>query len=183
MAKGGKKSRSPAKKAKQDGDSEENAKKVRSSSKSPKPENGPTVDDTTKDAKKRSSSKPPSNATHTDTSAASEENLKVAVRVRCFNKREIDMNAKPIIEMNDGQTVILNPAEPKQEGKVPSKLSTSDRPTRTCAIFRNSRSTIAIGLSTGASNGRTDTGNLILHTRMAKNTAIRIEFSRLADAN
>uniref|UniRef100_A0A914W862 Kinesin-like protein 6 n=1 Tax=Plectus sambesii TaxID=2011161 RepID=A0A914W862_9BILA len=94
MAKGGKKSRSPSKKPKQ---------------------NGGGVDETAKKTTV-SSSKPLTNGTtHSDSGA--EENLKVAVRVRSFNKRELDMNAKPIIEMSAGQTVIRNPAEPAEDGK------------------------------------------------------------------
>ncbi len=40
-----------------------------------------------------------------------EENLKVAVRVRPFNKREKDRKAKMIIEMNGATTKIQNPAD------------------------------------------------------------------------
>ncbi len=39
------------------------------------------------------------------------ENLKVAVRVRPFNKREKDSKAKMIIEMNGATTRIQNPAD------------------------------------------------------------------------
>ena len=38
-----------------------------------------------------------------------EENVKVAVRVRPFNQRERDANAKLIVEMNDNQTILTNP--------------------------------------------------------------------------
>ena len=40
------------------------------------------------------------------------DNLKVAVRVRPFNKREIERDAKPVISMNKTtqQTTITNPA-------------------------------------------------------------------------
>ena len=40
---------------------------------------------------------------------AEEENVKVAVRVRPFNKREIGRNAKMIIEMNGNSTTITDP--------------------------------------------------------------------------
>ena len=40
---------------------------------------------------------------------AEEENVKVAVRVRPFNKREVGRNAKLIIGMNGKTTTIINP--------------------------------------------------------------------------
>ena len=43
--------------------------------------------------------------------------VKVAVRVRPFNGREKDRNAKCIIEMNGPATKIRNPEEPKAEPK------------------------------------------------------------------
>lgn len=39
----------------------------------------------------------------------SEENLKVAVRVRPFNQREIDASSKLVVEMAGNQTLIRNP--------------------------------------------------------------------------
>ena len=39
------------------------------------------------------------------------ENVKVAVRVRPFNKREIGRNAQRIIDMNGNSTKITNPAD------------------------------------------------------------------------
>lgn len=38
-----------------------------------------------------------------------EENLKVAVRVRPFNKREIDAKSSLIVSMSGNQTIITNP--------------------------------------------------------------------------
>ena len=46
-----------------------------------------------------------------------EENVKVAVRVRPFNKREVGRNAKLIVEMNGNQTIITNPEDPKDQKK------------------------------------------------------------------
>jgi hypothetical protein len=40
------------------------------------------------------------------------ENVKVAVRVRPFNKREIGRNAKAIVQMNGKSTRITNPNDP-----------------------------------------------------------------------
>ena len=40
---------------------------------------------------------------------AEEENVRVAVRVRPFNKREIGRNARLIIDMNGNTTTITNP--------------------------------------------------------------------------
>jgi kinesin family protein 1 len=37
-----------------------------------------------------------------------DENVKVAVRVRPFNQREKDANSKLIIDMNENQTIITN---------------------------------------------------------------------------
>lgn len=45
---------------------------------------------------------------------AEEENVKVAVRVRPFNKRETDRGAKCIIEMKDKSTKITNPDNPEE---------------------------------------------------------------------
>ena len=42
---------------------------------------------------------------------AEEENVKVAVRVRPFNKREKDRKAKMIISMNGGSTTITDPSD------------------------------------------------------------------------
>ena len=42
---------------------------------------------------------------------AEEENVKVAVRVRPFNKREKDRKAKMIIGMNGGTTTITDPSD------------------------------------------------------------------------
>ena len=47
---------------------------------------------------------------------AEEENVKVAVRVRPFNKRETGRNAKCIIEMHGNVTKIQNP-EDKSDNK------------------------------------------------------------------
>ena len=46
-----------------------------------------------------------------------EENLKVAVRVRPFNKREIGRNAKLIVGMHGPQTTITNPNDPNEVKK------------------------------------------------------------------
>ena len=43
--------------------------------------------------------------------AEEEENVKVAVRVRPFNKREIGRNARNIIEMRGNTTIITDPAD------------------------------------------------------------------------
>lgn len=43
-----------------------------------------------------------------------EENLKVAVRVRPFNKRELGRNAKNCVEMNGKVTKITNPNDNKE---------------------------------------------------------------------
>ena len=43
-----------------------------------------------------------------------EENVKVAVRVRPFNKREIGRKAKLIVEMNGNQTTIWDPKDKKE---------------------------------------------------------------------
>ena len=43
--------------------------------------------------------------------AEEEENVKVAVRVRPFNKREIGRNARNIIEMRGKTTTITDPAD------------------------------------------------------------------------
>ena len=48
---------------------------------------------------------------------AEEENVKVAVRVRPFNKREIGRKAKLIIEMNGATTTITNPDNPSDTKK------------------------------------------------------------------
>jgi hypothetical protein len=45
------------------------------------------------------------------------ENLKVAVRVRPFNNREIGRKAKMIIEMNGNSTAIKHPNDPKDSKK------------------------------------------------------------------
>ena len=45
------------------------------------------------------------------------ENLKVAVRVRPFNNREIGRKAKMIIEMNGQSTAIKHPNDPKDAKK------------------------------------------------------------------
>lgn len=45
---------------------------------------------------------------------ASEENIKVAVRVRPFNKVEKETNAKLVIQMNGPKTTIFNPSKPDQ---------------------------------------------------------------------
>ena len=45
------------------------------------------------------------------------ENLKVAVRVRPFNNREIGRKAKLIIDMNGQSTVIKHPNDPKDAKK------------------------------------------------------------------
>ena len=45
---------------------------------------------------------------------AEEENVKVAVRVRPFNKREVGRNAKLIIEMSGNTTTITNPDNPAE---------------------------------------------------------------------
>ena len=46
-----------------------------------------------------------------------EENLKVAVRVRPFNKREIGRKAKLIVAMHGPQTTITNPNDPNEVKK------------------------------------------------------------------
>ncbi len=46
-----------------------------------------------------------------------EENVKVAVRVRPFNAREIQRNAKCIVQMEGKVTQIIDPANPKAEPK------------------------------------------------------------------
>ena len=43
--------------------------------------------------------------------AEEEENVKVAVRVRPFNKREVGRNARLIIDMKGNQTIIKNPGD------------------------------------------------------------------------
>ncbi|CAH8641302.1 unnamed protein product [Heterobilharzia americana] len=43
----------------------------------------------------------------------SEDQVKVAVRIRPFNKREIDRNAELIVSMNGCTTVIKNPENQK----------------------------------------------------------------------
>ena len=43
-----------------------------------------------------------------------EENIKVAVRVRPFNKREKDRNAVLIVKMNGGTTMLTNPEDSKE---------------------------------------------------------------------
>ena len=45
------------------------------------------------------------------------ESVKVAVRVRPFNGREIERKATNIIKMEDKTTRITNPAEPNSEPK------------------------------------------------------------------
>ena len=45
------------------------------------------------------------------------ENLKVAVRVRPFNNREIGRKAKMIIDMNGNSTSIKHPNDPKDAKK------------------------------------------------------------------
>ncbi len=46
-----------------------------------------------------------------DLRESEEENLKVAVRVRPFNKREVGRNAKLIVSMSGNSTKITNPAD------------------------------------------------------------------------
>lgn len=46
----------------------------------------------------------------------SEENLKVAVRVRPFNQREKDANSKLVVSMTGNQTILINP-KTKEEKK------------------------------------------------------------------
>ena len=46
-----------------------------------------------------------------------EENVKVAVRVRPFNKREIGRKAKLIVEMSGNQTAIWDPKNPNDKKK------------------------------------------------------------------
>lgn len=48
---------------------------------------------------------------------ADEENVKVAVRVRPFNKREISRNAKLIVDMNGNTTKIWDPKNPDDQKK------------------------------------------------------------------
>ena len=48
---------------------------------------------------------------------AEEENVKVAVRVRPFNKREIGRKAQMIIGMNGQQTTITNPKDANEVKK------------------------------------------------------------------
>lgn len=45
----------------------------------------------------------------------SEENIKVAVRVRPFNKREKDRNAKLVVQMNGKETFLKDPNNPGSE--------------------------------------------------------------------
>lgn len=45
------------------------------------------------------------------------ENVRVAVRVRPFNNREKQRNAKCIVEMQNKTTVLFNPNEPKEKPK------------------------------------------------------------------
>jgi hypothetical protein len=46
------------------------------------------------------------------------ESVKVAVRVRPFNSREIERNAKVIIEMTGSSTTIRDPEDPSAEPKL-----------------------------------------------------------------
>ncbi|KAK4636195.1 Kinesin-like protein [Fulvia fulva] len=55
-------------------------------------------------------------------SAAGGGNIKVVVRVRPFNSREIDRKAKCIVSMKDSQTV-LTPAPPDGKSKAPVKAA------------------------------------------------------------
>ena len=48
---------------------------------------------------------------------SSHENVKVAVRVRPFNSREKQRNAKCIIDMQDQTTILFNPTLPVEEPK------------------------------------------------------------------
>uniref|UniRef100_A0A673MXM1 Kinesin motor domain-containing protein n=1 Tax=Sinocyclocheilus rhinocerous TaxID=307959 RepID=A0A673MXM1_9TELE len=43
--------------------------------------------------------------------------VKVAVRVRPFNSREINRGAKCVIQMQDKSTCIINPKQPKEAPK------------------------------------------------------------------
>lgn len=49
--------------------------------------------------------------------ASDDENVKVAVRVRPFNAREKQRNAKCIIEMHDQTTILFHPSLPSEEPK------------------------------------------------------------------
>lgn len=49
-----------------------------------------------------------------------EESIKVAVRVRPFNKREA--NAKCCVEMNQNQTCLIDPNNPNKDSKVSTIL-------------------------------------------------------------
>ena len=53
----------------------------------------------------------------------SEENVKVAVRVRPFNKREKARKAKVCVEMRGNQTIMQNPQQPNDEPKVSSSYT------------------------------------------------------------
>ena len=61
--------------------------------------------------------------------AEEEENVKVAVRVRPFNKREVGRNARLIIDMKGNQTIIKNPGDIWRQYSKPicRKLAPTDR--------------------------------------------------------
>ena len=48
---------------------------------------------------------------------ASDENVKVAVRVRPFNAREKQRNARCIVDMHENTTILYNPSLPSEEPK------------------------------------------------------------------
>jgi hypothetical protein len=48
---------------------------------------------------------------------SSDENVKVAVRVRPFNAREKQRNAKCILDVQDKTTILFNPSLPSEEPK------------------------------------------------------------------
>lgn len=67
----------------------------------------------------------------------SEENLRVAVRVRPFNQREKDANSKLVVSMSGNQTILINP-KTKEEKKFAYDYSYwyKNTPSRNSQILR-----------------------------------------------
>lgn len=107
---------------------EKSPKPKRDGDKSPKPKRGsvspsngstvatsPSQPTMTNPAKSLSSSASQPSLSSSSRKDGQEENVKVAVRIRPFNKRETERNSKLIVDMNGKQTILKNMAEPNKD--------------------------------------------------------------------
>lgn len=80
---------------------------------------------------------------------AEEENVKVAVRVRPFNAREKQRNAKLIVAMSGNSTKITNPEVRKRNMNLTNYFLC-----RMLTILKHSPSTTATGVTMGLKKGK-----------------------------